>query len=625
MKIHLVKALFINRAPFDKRELDFSENEISVLTAVNGGGKTTILSYIVDAFHEMARVYFPNEFEGKQNKYYRVSSPFYNLIQNQPSFVYLRFTIGEEFIDYLDIRGNCTEEQYNKIITIDDKILFSNFSGLINDQHVKKLSSNFNKEKANIIFSKNILTFFPSYRFEKPGYLNDPYKINIDFKKYSDFTGYLKNRIEVREGLPQLANWIMDVVLDMYQNENALVQENLLIKNLNIIISNTIIAKNYGKILGLGIGARDFGSTRIQIKENIGGQTIYPSIFNLSSGESSMLCIFGELLRQADNIKNNIALDQITGIVLIDEVDKYLHIKLQKEVLPILFNLFPNVQFILTSHSPFLNMGLAEKSTKIFQIIDLDSFGISKDPTTPEIYTEVYEMMIKENKRFRELYKLLQQEIKEGNKPLIITEGKTDIQHIKKAKEKLRLNDFDIRYFSADSDSNLKAMLEVLSKIPHSRKIIGIFDRDVKNIVDDIEKDGKEFKIYNNNVYAFCIPVPLDRENYTNISIEFYYNDKEIKKEKNEKRLYFDNEVDYLQNKSLNKPEIRKLDSPRLEKENSKKIFEEKDMCKVANWIHSKAHFADLIETDDEFISDFNFSNFSLIFDRIKLIINTSL
>ena len=60
-------------------ELDFSENEIGVLSAVNGRGKTTILSYIVDSFYEMARLSFPIEFEGEENKLYRLSSSLYNL------------------------------------------------------------------------------------------------------------------------------------------------------------------------------------------------------------------------------------------------------------------------------------------------------------------------------------------------------------------------------------------------------------------------------------------------------------------------------------------------------------------------------------------------------------------
>ena len=47
MKIYLEKAIFVNRAPFDKLELDFNQNEIAVLTAVNGRGKTTLISHIL--------------------------------------------------------------------------------------------------------------------------------------------------------------------------------------------------------------------------------------------------------------------------------------------------------------------------------------------------------------------------------------------------------------------------------------------------------------------------------------------------------------------------------------------------------------------------------------------------
>ena len=68
------KSIFINRAPFEKIDLDFNENEVAVLSAVNGKGKTTILSHIVDAFYEMAKPHFANEFEGKENKFYRRSN-----------------------------------------------------------------------------------------------------------------------------------------------------------------------------------------------------------------------------------------------------------------------------------------------------------------------------------------------------------------------------------------------------------------------------------------------------------------------------------------------------------------------------------------------------------------------
>ena len=122
----------------------------------------------------------------------------------------------------------------------------------------------------------------------------------------------------------------MDIVLD---NQLGYENLNILEQNIDSIITESISAKNYGD-LRLGIGPREYGGIRIQIVKQTNGDQIYPTIFNLSSGEASILSLFGEILRQADNLKNNIRLEEVTGIVLIDEIDKHLHIKLQKEVLP---------------------------------------------------------------------------------------------------------------------------------------------------------------------------------------------------------------------------------------------------------------------------------------------------
>lgn len=43
-----------------------------------------------------------------------------------------------------------------------------------------------------------------------------------------------------------------------------------------------------------------------------------------------------------------------SGIVLIDEIETHLHLSLQKNILKILTRVFPNVQFIVTTHSPFV-------------------------------------------------------------------------------------------------------------------------------------------------------------------------------------------------------------------------------------------------------------------------------
>lgn len=41
-----------------------------------------------------------------------------------------------------------------------------------------------------------------------------------------------------------------------------------------------------------------------------------------------------------------------TGVVLIDELDLHMHTSWQRKVLSVLKNTFPNIQFIITTHSP---------------------------------------------------------------------------------------------------------------------------------------------------------------------------------------------------------------------------------------------------------------------------------
>jgi hypothetical protein len=321
-------------------------------------------------------------------------------------------------------------------------------------------------------------------------------------------------------------------------------------------------------------------------------------------------------------IINGIVLEAISGIVLIDEVDKHLHIKLQKEILPALFTLFPNVQFIVSSHSPLLSMGLAEVALDRTKIIDLETFGISKDPTTNELYVEVYQTMIGENDRFKELYRSREEKTKTGSVPLIITEGKTDVRHLRAAKKRLDIRDFDIEFFDIPGnwgDARVIVMLEELSRIPQSRKIIGILDRDDKKIVEKIE-EGRDYKTYGNYVFAFCLPVPPGRKYYTNISIEFFYPDSDIKKGNSGKRLYFDNEVYFEQSASRkNEKTLMQLENSKSSDEYTKKIFDEH--VGEVDWMHSKAIFSDLVENNSSFAEGLDFSSFRLIFTKLQDIV----
>lgn len=651
MAFYIKKAIFINRAPFEHLELNFKENCINVLSAINGKGKTTILSHIADAFYEMARNSFLGSFAGKETKYYRFSSPLFNIDTSKYSIVYFRFKNGSDVIDYLDCRGiGLTEEKYNEEIQLDNKILFDEINSQLQESgSIKLFSKNLTKDNTISILRNNIATYFPAYRFEQPYYLNDPYQIKIPFKMDAEFSGYLPNPIEVISGLPQLANWIMDVVLDweIYKKTQNVdfggevkaidvTPEYNIFMNINQILSSTLSSKKYSGDVRFGIGKRTNAGQRLSIMNDIApnnSKQISPNIFCLSSGESSLLCLFGEILRQWDRIRPNVTMALSSGIVLIDEVDKHLHMTLQHNILPKLFNLFPNIQFIVSSHSPFLNMGLADTMVERSQIIDLDNNGITCSPTNNDLYKEVYELMVNENQRFADKYNDLAAKIKSNSKPIIITEGKTDYRHIRNAINKLGRKDIDVDFYEAPDDwgdSKLRSMLDNLSKIRQRKIIIGIFDRDSKTYLEYLDVEHQQYKTFgNSNVYAFAIPLVNENIYGKSISIEHYYQKENLLKEDiNHRRLFLGKEF-YPSGNSTNGKYQTKISKIQHKVEINgiidDKVFLSTDLQQETNVALTKKSFVDLIESDAEYAKDFDFNEFNQIIDIIQDIIKKPL
>lgn len=80
-----------------------------------------------------------------------------------------------------------------------------------------------------------------------------------------------------------------------------------------------------------------------------------PFDFNtMSSGYAAIFEIINDLIIRME-AKSGLRTEfDIEGIVLVDEIETHLHLDLQKKILPILTTLFPNIQFIITTHSPFI-------------------------------------------------------------------------------------------------------------------------------------------------------------------------------------------------------------------------------------------------------------------------------
>ena len=79
----------------------------------------------------------------------------------------------------------------------------------------------------------------------------------------------------------------------------------------------------------------------------------------LSDGFAAVLDIIVDLILKMQHKNQLIRVYECDGIVLVDEIETHLHLELQKVIMPLLTEIFPNIQFIVTTHSPFVLSSLS--------------------------------------------------------------------------------------------------------------------------------------------------------------------------------------------------------------------------------------------------------------------------
>ncbi len=126
---------------------------------------------------------------------------------------------------------------------------------------------------------------------------------------------------------------------------------------------------------------------------------------NLSDGQRNVLALVGDLAVKAVKLNHETLGDETLvrtpGVVLIDELDLHLHPTWQRVVLENLRTTFPNLQFIATTHSPFIVQTLREGELVMLEgqpIPEVGNRGIDaiarglmgvKHPETSQRYLEM--------------------------------------------------------------------------------------------------------------------------------------------------------------------------------------------------------------------------------------------
>lgn len=255
-----------------------------------------------------------------------------------------------------------------------------------------------------------------------------------------------------------------------------------------------------------------------------------------------------------------------------------------------------------------------------------------------ELYRDFAEKILalqSENNQQKEEIEGLKNEIGNSQNPIILTEGKTDAKLLKIAIQKLGLQGYDnweIKQITSGATHNNDVLLRFLEDLRDNRYpdnlVIGLFDRDTKinTLVNGQKEDIRNYEYHRfaNKIYAFALPVPHNRAETDQISIEHYFTDNEIKTEIDGKRLFLGNEFYptgvYIGDEELYYKKAMNIYS-------TIKIIEHETNCCVTkedgsgDYSISKAKFVECIENNVEGFSEISFSEFHKIFDVIQRII----
>jgi predicted ATP-binding protein involved in virulence len=222
----------------------------------------------------------------------------------------------------------------------------------------------------------------------------------------------------------------------------------------------------------------------------------------LSDGYRYLVLLLGELVTRATLLNKSAGTDVlnvVTGVILIDEFGIHLHPNLQEDALTRLTSLFPQVQFIVTTHSPLLINGLRKE--QLHKLSDdagavnkavnpeEDAIGLGADGILREMF-DVDSTFDKETVQLNEEYKqLLRKKMDE-------TATTEDLGKFAQIGKKLAQVRFDPTVEIGTDDPITELVKERLSHEAESNKLKGNVERfsvedlskKVNTIMDNIFK-----------------------------------------------------------------------------------------------------------------------------------------
>ncbi|MCK6603987.1 MAG: AAA family ATPase [Ignavibacteriaceae bacterium] len=232
---------------------------------------------------------------------------------------------------------------------------------------------------------------------------------NRNKKIFSRFDGY-SLCLDPRKSISDIEEWFR-------RQEHSFFKEGIEPLHYSIVKKSVLDA-----LPGFSEIGYDPKGNQIYIVKNNGTKLPYSG---LSDGQRGVLALVGDLAIRIVTLNPSAGeevLSLTSGVVLIDELDLYLHPKWQRVIASVLQKIFPKIQFICTTHSPqvigeiegdkIYSLDLGNNLTEAY---GLDSNTILEDvmasiPRSESIYSkyEKLEILISEEK-FTEAEALIQE------------------------------------------------------------------------------------------------------------------------------------------------------------------------------------------------------------------------
>jgi len=271
------------------------------------------------------------------------------------------------------------------------------------------LGSDIHKRRKEIIY------------YETNRSLKDLYNIDVKTNRKPFFVSDFKHFVE----------WYMNEE----NNENReKVRNDIGYQNPRLIPMREALKHFFSRLQG-----SNYGNLYVEIHKELDSNNYHPHLFvekngkpfklnSLSDGEKMMVLIVSDIARKLTvNYKENKPEEILneSAIVLIDEIGLHLHPAWQRDIIPALTHVFPNVQFLVTTHSPQVLSNVRKECVHMIK-------DFKRVPFTPSIYGADSNMILWDifgvkkrpkhaDEKFREYYRVL--ETKDRDTALKLLEG----------------------------------------------------------------------------------------------------------------------------------------------------------------------------------------------------------